>query len=133
MATKHARHISLLPNGDSQTVAGILVNMALTLNIRQMRKDRGLTIQQLADQIGVSAPHLSEIERGKKNLNNHLITRLSTALGVEPAALIAATPIVSAAPHLRSVLERLSREDLARVEAFAEALLRSQEATARKT
>jgi transcriptional regulator with XRE-family HTH domain len=105
--------------------------MALTINIRQMRKDHGLTLDQLAARIGISAPHLSEVERGKKNLNNHLITRLAEAFGVEPAALIA-IPGAAGADRMRAILEKLPPADRARVEAFAEALLKSQEATQQK-
>jgi transcriptional regulator with XRE-family HTH domain len=105
--------------------------MALTINIRQMRKDHGLTLDQLAARIGISAPHLSEVERGKKNLNNHLITRLAETFGVEPAALIA-IPGSAGADRLQAILERLAPADQARVEAFAEALLKSQEETQQK-
>jgi transcriptional regulator with XRE-family HTH domain len=105
--------------------------MSLTINIRQMRKDHGLTLEELAAKIGVSAPHLSEVERGKKNLNNHLISRLAEALGVEPAALIASND-QAAHDHLRRILDQLSPDDRLRVEAFADALLRSQEASAQK-
>jgi len=100
--------------------------MSLNLNIRALRKARGLTIAQLAELVGVSVPHISEVERGKKNLNNHLMTRISAALGVQPEALIA-----SEGDHLGKILTilgNLQDDDRKRVEDFAAALLQSEQA-----
>lgn len=99
--------------------------MDLQLRIRQLRTERGMTLAELADMVGVSVPHLSGVERGKKNLNNHLIVRLSDALEVEPYELFDG----DSQGHIRNVLAAVSRlpeEDRMRVEAFALALLSSQ-------
>lgn len=106
------------------------LRMALNLNIRTIRKQRGMTIAQLAEVIGVSTPHLSEVERGKKNVNNHLLLRLSDALGVAPEDLIATEDGREALRLIRAV-EQLSSEDRQRVEDFARALLQSQRETQR--
>lgn len=104
--------------------------MGLNIRIRQLRKDRGLTLEQLAGRIGVSAPHLSEVERGKKNLNNHLIERLSDALGVKHTDLIGEeAPPPKPFNRLEATMNRLPEADQARVEAFALALLQSQQDT----
>lgn len=100
--------------------------MSLNLRIRDIRQSRGLTIAQLAEKVGVSTPHMSEVERGKKNLNNHLMERISAALGVAPEDLIA-SPEKDVFGSLLSVVETLGEEDRARVEAFAAALARSQQ------
>jgi transcriptional regulator with XRE-family HTH domain len=101
--------------------------MALTINIRSIRKDRGLTLEQVAAKIGVSVPHLSGVERGKKNLNNHLMTRLADTLGVPVESLIGDRADDKA--RMAHILDQLGADDRARVEAFAEALLRLQEAS----
>jgi transcriptional regulator with XRE-family HTH domain len=91
--------------------------MALTIRIRELRQQRGLTLAELAGMVGISTPHLSQVERGVKNLNNHLLERLSKALGVEPYELIA-----GGAPEgstLDEICADLPPEDRARVEAFA--------------
>lgn len=62
--------------------------MSLNLKIRELRKAKGLTIAQLAEKVGVSTPHMSEVERGVKNLNNHLIERISASLNVGASELI---------------------------------------------
>jgi transcriptional regulator with XRE-family HTH domain len=101
--------------------------MTLPLNIRSIREARGLKMKDLAALVGVSVAHMSEVERGKKNLNNHLLTRIAKALDVAPAALIAETDSQDAL-RLATALAQLSPEDRARVSEFAEALLRSQQA-----
>ena len=70
-------------------IACYQVGMELNLRIRELRTDKGLTLVELAEKVGVSTPHLSEVERGKKNLNNHLMVRIAAALGVSPEDLIA--------------------------------------------
>lgn len=101
--------------------------MELNIRIRELRKARGLTLEQLASRISVSAPHLSEVERGKKNLNNHLMERLASALGVSHAELIAEPEPDNGVSRLMGTLRSLPEADRARVEAFALALLQSQQ------
>lgn len=100
--------------------------MTLNIHIREIRTRRGLTLAQLASMVGISVPHMSEVERGKKNLNNHLMIRIAAALNVRPEDLILSDqpPAIS---DLSAILRKLSEEDLARVDAFAAALLASQE------
>lgn len=62
--------------------------MSLNINIRALRQAKKLTIAQLAGMVGISTAHMSEVERGVKNLNNHLMTRIAAALGVPPEQLI---------------------------------------------
>lgn len=93
--------------------------MALNLRIRELREARGWSLDTLAAKIGTSSPHLSQVERGVKNLNNRLIDALSRELNVEPFELF------SPRQHqgdIQKVLSGLSAEDLARVKAFAQAL-----------
>lgn len=102
--------------------------MPLTLHIRELRKARGLTLAQLADMVHISIPHMSEVERGKKNLNNHLLTRISEALLVKPEDLLSGTSNEHA--DLLAAMKRLSDADRQRVEDFAAALLSSQKGAA---
>lgn len=48
--------------------------------IREIRKQQGLTIQELADNAGIEYIQLSRIERGKINTSVSHIARLATAL-----------------------------------------------------
>ena len=45
--------------------------------IRALRKDRGVTMKQMAQAIGVSAPYLSALENGKRGLPSwYLVQRI---------------------------------------------------------
>jgi len=100
--------------------------MELTLKIREIRKAKGLKIGELAEQIGVSEPHLSEVERGLKNVNNHLLTRISEVLGVEPHHLIGA-PVDPKWDTLKAKASRLSDDGLDRLARFADDLASSED------
>lgn len=111
---------------DSQQPRRQDVGMALNIRIREIRKSRKMTLEQLAGQVLVSTPHMSEVERGLKNLNNHLLERISAALGVAPSDLISSDVDTDIA-RLNELVSRLDAADAARVAAFAEALVKSKE------
>lgn len=95
--------------------------VGLTIHIRAIREARGLTVSDLAAKVGISTPHMSQVERGIKNLNNHLLERIGAALDVPPQALISGDKDARWA-DVAAILGRLSDEDRARVEDFARAL-----------
>ena len=99
--------------------------MEIKPRIRELRQARGLKLKELAEMIGISPPHLSEVERGKKNLNNHLLARLADALNVQPSDLIASNP-EPGIDELLSVARSLSEDDRQRLKEFAEFLLLSE-------
>ena len=90
--------------------------MSLKLRIRQLRLERNLTQTELAQMIGVSTAHISEVERGKKNLNNHIVLRLSKAFDVEPFMLFEMAPLTE---EMLANFSRLSESDQRRVAVFA--------------
>lgn len=100
--------------------------MKLNLHIRELRKERGLTLAQLAEMIGTSVSHLSEIERGLKNVNNHLIERLAVALGTSSAALMSLAGGEKVA-RLNAIASNLDESRLEQLMAFGEALQSSAE------
>lgn len=53
--------------------------------IREVRKARGLTLDQLSAQISCSTAYLSRIERGSARVSDVLIGEISKALQVDPA------------------------------------------------
>jgi transcriptional regulator with XRE-family HTH domain len=110
--------------GDGETVAYTNA-VGLTLRIRELRKERGLTLAQLAGEVGISIPHMSQVERGVKNVNNHLLERIAGALRVQPYQLISAGGPTQTT--LDTILDRLGPEDRQRVETFAQNLLLSKE------
>ena len=52
------------------------------------RKDRGLTAQQLAEQLGTNAAYLRQIECGVKTPSVGLLVRICNALQVSPGYLM---------------------------------------------
>lgn len=58
---------------------------AFGLEVRQLRKARGMTLAQLAQSSGISVSHLSAIERGTVNASIDKVTRLADALAVPVA------------------------------------------------
>lgn len=57
--------------------------------IRQLRQERGLTLDDLAAAIGTTFQQVQRLEVGTRRLSEKWIRPLASALGVEPAALFA--------------------------------------------
>lgn len=61
--------------------------------LREWRKHRLLTQDQLADRIGVDRSYVSTIERGKRPYNQEFLEAAAYALGIEPADLLVRNPL----------------------------------------
>ena len=61
---------------------------ALPNRIREYRKAKGWSLEHLADQVGVSYAHVSEVERGKIDVSHSYLRRYAAALGVKPGDLL---------------------------------------------
>ena len=61
--------------------------MALGTTIRDFRKQRGLTLQVLSGQLGVSCSFLSAVERGVKKPSVAMVKKLSDVLNISPTYL----------------------------------------------
>jgi phage repressor protein C with HTH and peptisase S24 domain len=59
----------------------------MALRIKEFRKQKGWTQDHLADLIGASKPHVSEMETGKKNPSAPMLDKLARAFGVEVPAM----------------------------------------------
>ena len=56
--------------------------------IKMLRISRGLTLKDLEERGGISATHVSEIERGKASPTVGALGRIARALGLRPATLV---------------------------------------------
>lgn len=56
--------------------------------INELRRDAGLTQQELADRVKCSKMHISGLERGTRELSLSWMRRISEVLGVTPAELL---------------------------------------------
>ena len=61
-------------------------------NVRQTRIARGMTIEALAQDVGLSYSYLGEIERGLRNPTLAVIEGLANCLAVEPHSLLQRQP-----------------------------------------
>jgi len=96
--------------------------------IREWRKHRLLTLERLAERVGVTHGALSQLERGETNYTQPMLEALADALTCTPGDLISRPP--EAAPGLRVVedprlatlWEQASPEDREQILRVVEAL-----------
>lgn len=69
---------------------------ALGIQIRGLRKTKGLTVKELAEQVGRSQGYLSQIETGMKKPSIGTLQRLADALGVGVGWFSDAAPVSDA-------------------------------------
>jgi transcriptional regulator with XRE-family HTH domain len=60
--------------------------------IRQWRKHRGVTLEKLAERIGMTHQNLGKIERGQVPATDHLFAAVSEALSIDRASLMMRDP-----------------------------------------
>jgi transcriptional regulator with XRE-family HTH domain len=64
------------------------VGKLLGRRIRRIRQEKGLTLKEIEARVGVSATHISEIERGKTSPTIQALEKIAQAMGVLPSHLI---------------------------------------------
>ena len=57
-------------------------------NVRRTRNEKGVTLEVLAHDVGLSYSYVGEIERGKRNPTLAVVERIAKALEVEPTELL---------------------------------------------
>jgi transcriptional regulator with XRE-family HTH domain len=102
----------------------------LKLRLREYREARGWSLAHVGDLVGASAPHVSELERGVKRINNDWLEKFAEVYEVPVRELFHAPddPAVLDALEIQIVCESLSPEDRSRLKDFAHALARSRRA-----
>ncbi len=61
----------------------------LAINLRRLRKNRGLSQERLAEACGLHRTYIGGIERNERNVSIDNIARLAAALNVSPEKLLA--------------------------------------------
>ncbi len=56
--------------------------------VKQLRVQKGLTLKMIEASVGVSATHVSEVERGRTSPTVGALCKIASALGVNPSYLI---------------------------------------------
>ena len=57
-------------------------------NVRRVRKERGLSQEALADEVGLAVTYVGQIERGIRNPTLDVVERFAKVLGTEPLDLL---------------------------------------------
>ncbi|MFE6743185.1 helix-turn-helix domain-containing protein [Streptomyces tubercidicus] len=63
-------------------------DLAVAQRLRRLRQERNLTLAVLADQTGVSAVHLSRLEKGERHPSVGLLFQLARVYGVSLSSLV---------------------------------------------
>jgi len=81
--------------------------------LARLRKERGITQQEMAERLGVSQPIVSDYERAALRLHGELIVKLTEILGVSADEIlgVAPPPRTTAAVKNRRILRRLQQLD----------------------
>jgi transcriptional regulator with XRE-family HTH domain len=53
------------------------------IRLKTLRKEKGLSQEELAEKSGLNRPYISGIEQGKRNVSLEVIEKLAEALGIE--------------------------------------------------
>lgn len=61
-------------------------------NMRRIRKEKGLTQEQVAEAAGLHPNYVSSVERGERNISIRNIERIASALDAAMPDLLAAQP-----------------------------------------
>jgi transcriptional regulator with XRE-family HTH domain len=61
-------------------------------NLRVLRKQKGLSQEELAHQAGINRNYVGQIEREEKSPTVDMIEKLATALDIEPIKMFSKTP-----------------------------------------
>jgi len=57
-------------------------------NVRRVRSAKGITLEALAHDVGLSYSYVGEIERGRRNPTLAVVERIAAALRVDPLDLL---------------------------------------------
>jgi transcriptional regulator with XRE-family HTH domain len=68
------------------------LQLAFGRNVRQLRQERGLSQETLADAIDVHRTFIGGVERGERNLTLRTVERLSEKLDADPLVLLGGHP-----------------------------------------
>ena len=56
--------------------------------LRELRAERGITLSALAEQVGISAPHLSRLEKGERQPSIGTLLQIARVYGVTVSHLV---------------------------------------------
>jgi transcriptional regulator with XRE-family HTH domain len=88
------------------------VKRVVGANVREARKARGMTQEEVASAAGLQPAYVGRVERGTQNPTIEVLARLAVALGVPVTRLLRSGPATSdLARKLRDIAEELDALD----------------------
>jgi transcriptional regulator with XRE-family HTH domain len=66
--------------------------MSVAKNLRLLRRIRGLTLEELSEQVGISVSYLSRIESGNRRVTEPLLFKLCELLHCDPTEILSDEP-----------------------------------------
>ncbi|UUZ57661.1 helix-turn-helix domain-containing protein [Nocardioides sp. B-3] len=103
---------------DGKTVVGSLGGF-----LREQRLASRLSLRQLSEQVGVSNPYLSQIERGLRRPSAEVLQQIAKALRISAEQLYVRAGIVSPEPHVGGSVELAILADVGLTERQKQSLL----------
>jgi quercetin dioxygenase-like cupin family protein/DNA-binding XRE family transcriptional regulator len=102
---------------DAMRSAAVDGRLEVGRRLKELRRERDMTLAEVADATGLSGSFLSMVEQGKSDISMGRLTRLAALFGASVAdfATSARDPITTRAGHARSVV---SSDEGLRVELF---------------
>ena len=79
--------------------------------IQEIRNKKGLTQDQLSEEVGISSKYLSSIERGKENPTLNTILKLARSLDVKPDEFFTHLENEDPAKRKSMIIEMLDEAD----------------------
>jgi transcriptional regulator with XRE-family HTH domain len=64
------------------------LNEIVGINLREIRKERGLSQEDFAEVCGLHRNYLSSIERGERNITLDILSQIAAAINVSPIQLL---------------------------------------------
>jgi len=95
--------------------------------LREWRKHRGLTQDQLAGRLDTSKGYISDLERGVRRYNQDILEALADALNCEPADLLIRDP--SDPTGIWSIWDRAAPGDKPTITAVVKAMVEKKTGT----
>lgn len=93
--------------------------------LKEWRQHRGLTQEQLAERIGISAPNLGRIENGKLPYNQDFLELAAEALMCDPADIIIRKPGPDSPWSIIDGLKKAPARKQEEIKAVVETMLKS--------
>jgi transcriptional regulator with XRE-family HTH domain len=91
--------------------------------VREWRKYRGYSQEQLAEMLGVTHSAISQLETGRVNYTQPMLEALAEALNAAPGFIVAVNPLVGGG--MWSIWEKARPAQRTQIEAIAQTILKT--------